>query len=66
MTTKDVLNTLMFQGGGLGCLGGEDSTFPNCQIVKNHEEVQNLKLSENSFSFNKSMSFVGNGKNRNI
>ena len=49
MTTKDVLNTLVFQGGGLRCLGGEDSTFPNCQIVKNHEEVQNLKLSENSF-----------------
>ena len=46
MTTKDVLNTLVFQGGGLRCLGGEDSTFPNCQIVKNHEEVQNLKLSE--------------------
>ena len=49
VTTKDVLNTLMFQGGGHGCLGGEDSTLPNCQIVKNHEEVQNLKLSENSF-----------------
>ena len=53
MTTRHVLNTLKFQVDGHGCLGGEKNTiltFPNCQ---------DLKLSENSFSFDKSMSFVG-------
>ena len=64
MTTRDVLNTWMSQVDGHG--KNTILTFPNCQIVKNHEEVENLKLSENSFSFDKSMSFVGNGPSRNI
>ena len=64
MTTRDVLNTWMSQVDGHG--KNTILTFPNCQIVKKHDEVENLKLSEKSFSFDKSMSFVRNGQNRNI
>ena len=46
MTTIDVLNTLMFQVDGHGCLGGEYIDIPklsNCQKSRGGTEPQTLR-----------------------
>ena len=64
MTTRDVLNTWMSQVDGHGKKHYID--FPklsNCQKSRGGREAETLRK---KFSFDKSMSFVGNGPSRNI